>query len=163
MKTMVVAYDQARAIGANGDLPWGRDLPADLRHFRELTLGRYVIMGRATYESIGSEPLPDRINILLSHTVPARPRMFVARNIHEALAVAADKATFIGGAAVYAEALAVDAVDEIHATEVYATFAAADTFFPKLDDSWVEQSRERHAKDERNAHDFDFVTYRKIR
>ena len=158
---MVVAYDKAQAIGAQGDLPWGRDLPDDLRHFRELTLGRYVIMGRATYESLGQEPLPGRINILLSSTIPARPRMYVARNIHEALAIGGDKTTFIGGAAVYAQALGI--VDEIYATEVQETFENTDTFFPELDDSWVEQAREHHTKDERNAYDFDFVTYRKLK
>ena len=65
-KAIVVAYDKNRGIGENGDLPWGRSLPADLAHFKEITTGGNIIMGRKTYESIGSRPLPNRKNIVLS-------------------------------------------------------------------------------------------------
>ena len=57
---IVVAYDKNRGIGTGGDLPWGRSLPADLAHFKELTTGGAVVMGRKTYESMGGRPLPNR-------------------------------------------------------------------------------------------------------
>ena len=65
-KAIIVAYDKNRAIGQNGDMPWGRSLPADLVNFKRLTRNSNVIMGRKTFESIGSRPLPDRENIVIS-------------------------------------------------------------------------------------------------
>lgn len=66
MKSIVVAYDRNRGIGADNDLLWKRDLPADLAHFKELTTGTSIIMGRRTFESIGSRALPNRENIVVS-------------------------------------------------------------------------------------------------
>lgn len=159
MKNLVVAYDKMRAIGKDGDLPWGRDLPDDLRHFRQLTMGRYVIMGRHTFESIGNEPLESRINIVVSRTLAPRLGMFVAQNLHEALAIGQENSTIIGGASLYKTALPY--INEIHATEVDASFDGADTFFPELDEAWIEVERVHYEKDEKNAYGFDFVTYRR--
>lgn len=158
-RSIVVAYDQSRAIGANGDLPWGRGLPGDLAHFKKLTTGGCIIMGRKTFESIGSRPLPNRENIVISRNPTGVKGVLTAVNLSSALALTRYETFIIGGGQVYADAL--DLVDTIYATEVQATFDSADTFFPELGDDWTEASRTHHPADEKNAYAFDFVEYRK--
>ena len=96
---IVVAYDKNRGIGTGGDLPWGRSLPADLAHFKELTTGGAVVMGRKTYESIGGRPLPNRKNIVLSGSEVAGA--IGAKNFAQALQLASEEPNqdilFIGG------------------------------------------------------------------
>lgn len=157
MKRLVVAYDQNRGIGMNGDLPWGRDLPADLRHFRALTLGRTVIMGRTTFESVGV--LPDRENIVVTHHLLDDADAIAVGSLHAAFSRAQHEPVIIGGASIYRQAL--DYVDLVHATEVHAAFPDVDTFFPELDDSWHEVERDVRVADDRNKHDFDFVTFKR--
>ena len=157
MRRLVVAYDQNRGIGVNGDLPWGRDLPADLRHFRALTLGRTVIMGRTTFESVGI--LPDRENIVVTHRELDDVDVVAVDSLHAAYTRARYEPVIIGGASIYRQAL--NDVDLVHVTEVHATFSDADTFFPNLDDSWQEIERDVHLADERNKYDFDFVTFKR--
>lgn len=156
MKSIVVAYDQSRAIGAHGALPWGRSLPADLRHFRELTTDGSVIMGRKTYESIG-KALPHRENIVVSRQPIADVGVIVAASLVDAYKKAHGNQFIIGGASVYQQALA--DVDVIYATEVKATFSDADAYFPPLGREWRERARESHIADERNVYGYDFVTY----
>lgn len=158
MRTIVVAFDKKLGIGANNDLLWLRDLPADLQHFKQITTGYPIIMGRNTYESIG-RPLPHRQNIVISSTLADTAGIDVVSSIDEAYERAHDKYVFvIGGARVYEEAM--KSADRIIATEVDATFEQASVFFPTIDpDTWQEVSREHHARDERNAYNFDFVTY----
>lgn len=158
-RSIVVAYDQDRAIGANGDLPWGRSLPADLANFKKLTTGGCVIMGRKTFESIGSRPLPNRENIVISSRPTGAKGVLTAVNLPSALALTRYETFIIGGGQVYGDAL--DLVDTIYATEVQAVFDTADTFFPKLGDDWAEVSRTHYPADEKNAYAFDFVEYRK--
>ena len=161
-KSIIVAYGQDRAIGAAGDLPWGRCLPADLAHFKRLTSGGCVIMGRNTFESIGRKPLPNRENIVISSRPTGIPKVLTAMNLSSALALTRYNAFIIGGAQVYIDALTYPEIDTIYATEVQADFPAADTFFPPLDpDQWQEASRQHHPADEHNAYPFDFVTYRR--
>lgn len=155
----MVAYGKNREIGASGDLPWGRSLPADLANFKRLTTGGSVIMGRKTFESIGSRPLPDRENIVLSRTPTGVKNALTAISLSSALALARYPIFIIGGAQVYHEAL--NSADVIYATEVDSEFSEANTFFPELDESWQEISRTRHPKDDKNAYDFDFVEYRR--
>jgi dihydrofolate reductase len=157
MKRLVVAYDQDHGIGVNGDLPWGRDLPADLRHFRALTLGRTVIMGRTTYESVGA--LPDRENVVVTHRELDDADVIAVSSLRAAYERAQHEPVVIGGATIYRQAL--DDVDLVHVTEVHARFNDDDTFFPELDDSWHEIERDTHKADEKNKYDFDFVTYRR--
>lgn len=162
MKSIVVAYDQKRGIGASNDLLWLPDIPADLKHFRELTTGNAVIMGRKTFDSIG-RPLPNRQNIVISRQAVAADGVHVVNSLQAAYdAVDMDKdAMVIGGGQIYE--LAMDSVDRIYATEVQDTFVAADVFFPSLDPTkWREISREHHGADERNKYDFDFVVYDRI-
>lgn len=159
MNCMVVAYDKNYGIGAENDLLWQRDLPADLKHFKDLTTGHAIIMGRNTYASIG-RPLPNRQNIVISRTLEAIEGVTVVRNLDEAYAaVEAEKTAFvIGGGQIYA--LAMPTIDRIYATEVDAAFPQADIFFPAIDPaSWKETAREHQVADERNLYNFDFVTY----
>lgn len=163
MNSMVVAYGRHREIGAHGDLPWGRDLPADLEHFRKLTRGRSVIMGRATFESIGSRPLPDRQNIVVTSRPTGVENVLSAQSLVAAFALAQYDPVVIGGVGLFEEALQENLIDTIYATEVDHEFADADRFFPTLDDNtWQPVAREHHAADERNAYDMDFVTYKRV-
>lgn len=158
MKRIIVAYDQKRGIGASNDMLWLRDLPADLKHFRDVTTGSTVIMGRKTYDSIG-HPLPNRVNIVVSRTPAKIEGVTCVTSLEDAYAAAlTDDVYVIGGGQMYN--LAVDTVDEIMATEVGDTFPAAEIFFPEIKESeWQESSREHHEADEKNKYPFDFVTY----
>lgn len=157
-KQIVVAYDLHRGIGAENDLLWKRDLPADLRHFKEVTTGTTVVMGRKTYESIG-RPLPNRENIVVSTTMHQTEGIVVVRSLEEAYQRAAnDVISIIGGAQVYEQALS--SADTILATEVQAKFPQAEVFFPSIDMTvWRETSREHYEADEQNRYYFDFVQY----
>jgi dihydrofolate reductase len=155
MKSMVVAYGNMREIGERGDMPWHRDLPADLQHFRQLTLGKSVIMGYNTYKSIG-RPLAERENIVVtSRHIPCG--VVAVKSLEAAYDRAEYDPCVIGGAMLYAAAL--DSVDQIFATEVDGSFPDADTFFPELSPEWHAVTREAYRKDDRNAFDYDFVTY----
>lgn len=160
MKTIVVAYDRNYGIGAENDLLWQRDLPADLRHFKDITTGGAIIMGRKTFESIG-RALPNRQNIVISREAFAAPEGVLAVNgLQEAYdAVEGDREIYvIGGGQIYL--LAVDTIDRIEATEVDAAFDQAEVFFPAIDKTaWNETNRVHHEADERNLYAFDFVTY----
>lgn len=159
MKCIVVAYDKNYGIGAHNDLLWQRDLPADLKHFKDITTGHAIIMGRNTYESIG-RPLPNRQNIVISRTPEAVESVTVVTGLDEAYSVVEpDRTAFvIGGGQIYS--LALPTIDRIYATEIDAAFPQADIFFPPIDSSvWKETAREHHDADERNLYAFDFVTY----
>ncbi len=162
MKNLLVAYDQNHGIGAVNDLLWQRDLPADLRHFKELTTGNTIIMGRKTYDSIG-QPLPNRQNIVISRHPRTIEGVTVVGSLEEAYAaVDPDKEPFvIGGGEIFW--LALPDADRIFATEVQATFPQATVFFPAIDMAeWFEVSRAHHAADKRNLYDFDFVIYERL-
>ncbi len=161
-KAIIVAYDKNRAIGRNGDLPWGRSLPADLAHFKKLTKGGNVIMGRKTFESIGSRPLPDRENIVISSRPTGVKKVLTAMNLQSALALSRYPTFIIGGSQVYKDALDTPEIDTIYTTEVDAAFSDADTFFPEIDMTvWEEVDRVYRPADEANAYAFDFVIYRR--
>jgi dihydrofolate reductase len=159
MKSILVAYDKNRGIGAGNDMPWQRSLSADLAYFKELTSGNAVIMGRKTFESIG-RPLPGRQNIVLSRAATFVDGAVVVPRLEAAYAaVAPGKEAFvIGGGQIYR--LAMDTADRIYATEIDASFPQADVFFPRIDAAvWKETSRTHHEADERNAYAFDWVIY----
>ena len=158
MKSIVVAYDQQRGIGAAGDLLWQRDLPADLAHFKQLTMGGSIIMGRNTYESIG-RALPGRENIVVSHRPVDAVDVIAVTSLSSAYAAAHGNIFVIGGGRIYEQAI--DDVDMIYATEVYASFPEATVFFPSLGREWREAARESYMADDRNKYDYDFVTYKK--
>lgn len=149
---MIAAIDEARAIGQAGQLPWR--LPDDLKHFKALTLGKTVLMGRKTYASIG-RPLPQRRNLVLTRDSSfATSGVEVVRDLHNVLE---DDLFVIGGGEIYALALPLATTLEL--TMVRTVIPDADAFFPTWNGAdWLEVRREHHGKDERHAHAFDFVT-----
>jgi len=157
--SLVVATDQRGAIGRAGGLPW--HLPDDLRRFKALTLGKPVVMGRKTWDSIG-RPLPGRHNLVITRQAGLDlPGATVVASLEQALAAAGDvpEVCVIGGAEVFRQALR--QVDVVHLTRVHAT-VAADTYLPPLDAAaWEEVAREEHAADERHAHAFSFIELRR--
>jgi dihydrofolate reductase len=158
--SIVVATDERGAIGRDGQLPWR--LPDDLKRFKALTLGKPVVMGRKTWDSIG-KPLPGRLNIVVTRQEGlALPGATVVHSLGDALAQAGDAAEVcvIGGAEIYA--LALPLADTVHLTRVHA-IVAADTYFPALDPAeWEQVACEEHAADERHAHAFAFVELRRV-
>lgn len=157
MKTIIVAMDRNRAIGFNNDLPWGRSLKDDLANFKKLTTGTSIIMGRNTFESIG-RALPNRENIVVSHTPTTVSGVLTALSIDAAYALARYPIMIIGGGQIYEQTMK-DA-DRIIATMVDAEFPEATVYFPKIDaDSWHEVSRQHYDADDRNAYAFDIVTF----
>jgi len=158
MKSIIVAYDRNRGIGAANDLLWQRDLPADLKHFKDLTTGHAIVMGRKTYESIG-RPLPNRRNIVVSRSMEPVEGIEVFGTLEEALEAAGENSFVIGGGQIYSQAI--DLVDTIYATEVDAEFPQANVFFPELPAGFSEVSREAHVSDGANKYSYEFVEYRK--
>ncbi len=166
MTNILVAYDQQNAIGMNNDLPWGRNLPGDLKMFKKLTLGTSVIMGRKTFESLPPKfrPLPDRENIVLSRDSTLEIEGVICVNSLAAAIRAASKKVFvIGGGQIYHEAL--PQADHIYATEVKATFPDADTFFPRINhEDWAQFYRvHSSASKDGDEYDYDFVRYDRIK
>lgn len=160
MKTIVVAYDKNRAIGANGELPWRGKLPADIHHFTEITTGQTVIMGRRTYESLPDSyrPLPNRQNIVLSLSGKAIEGLTVARSLDEAYELAEREPMVIGGGQIYE--LALPTVDRVLATEIDTVSPNADTYFPELNPyDWDRSDIAMHDATPANKYNYSFVTY----
>jgi dihydrofolate reductase len=158
--SIIVATDERGAIGRAGQLPWR--LPDDLKRFKALTLGKPVVMGRRTWDSIG-RPLPGRLNLVVTRQAGLHlPGATVVGSLDEALSAAGDSPEIcvIGGADIYR--LALPLADTLHITRVHAV-VDADTYFPLLDlEQWVEVAREERAADERHAHAYAFVDLRRI-
>lgn len=161
MTTIVVAMGEKNEIGADNKLLW--HLPKDLKHFKDLTSGHPIIMGRKTYESIG-KPLPNRTNIVVSRKKNwFQEGILIVGSIKEALKFAKkiDENVFIiGGGNIYEQTM--DIADKLEVTLVKAQLEA-DTFFPKIDPKiWKLKEEFHHEKDEKNEYDFSFQTYEKI-
>ena len=153
--SLIVATAPDGAIGKDNRIPW--HLPADLARFKRLTMGRPIVMGRKTYETIG-RPLPGRRNIVMTRQPDYRAEgCEVVGSLDEALARAGDGEVFvIGGADVYRAAL--PRASRIHLTRVDGLFEA-DTFFPDIDErEWREVERVPGTVDDRNRHAHVFVT-----
>jgi len=159
MISMIVAMAENRAIGKDNDLLW--HLPDDFKHFKSVTMGKPILMGRKTYESIG-KPLPGRENIVIT-----RDKNFSAdgttlvNSIPDALEASEqyDEVMVIGGASFYEQMLPV--ANRLYITVVHATFAA-DAFFPDINlDEWDVIEQSEHAADEKHAYAFSFITYQK--
>lgn len=156
---LIAAVARDGVIGIDNRLPWR--LPEDLKHFKALTTGQAVVMGRKTWESLppNFRPLPDRTNIVVTRTADYRAAgATVVHSLPEALAAAAGRSAYIiGGAEIYAQALPL--ADRLELTEVDATYAG-DAFFPAFDRSaWHETAREQHRS--ATGLDYAFVTYRR--
>lgn len=154
--SLIAAMDRQRGIGIDNRLPWR--LPADMKRFRDLTMGHHIIVGRKTFESIG-KPLPGRQTIIVT-----RDRNYEAEGCHivhsldKAVALAGARGeteVFIcGGAEIYD--LSLEIADRIYLTLLDAD-VMADAFFPRLnDDEWVEKESLHHPADEKNQYSFDF-------
>lgn len=152
---LVVAMGRNRVIGRDNALPW--HLPADLRHFRAVTLGKPVVMGRRTHESIG-RPLPERTNLVISGDAGYRAAgCVVLTSLEAAYEYCRDSAEVmvIGGASLYRQAL--PRAQRIYLTEIRQDFAG-DTVFPELDASaWREAARVDHPADDKNPYPYSFI------
>ena len=161
---LLAALDRQRGIGRGNALPWR--LPDDLKRFKALTMGKPVLMGRKTAQSLG-RALPGRTNLVMtgSGQVPFAGMHAVA-SLEDALALAADQGAaelcVIGGGQVYALALA--HADALYLTHVDTVVADADAFFPAWDPiQWQVVSREQHRADAKHPHPFEFVDYSRIK
>jgi dihydrofolate reductase len=158
---LVAAMSENRVIGRENRLPWR--LSADLRHFKSLTMGKPVIMGRNTYESIG-KPLPGRSNIVVTRNPDYRAQgCRVVHSLEQALEAAAGHAEVmvIGGADLYRQTL--ERADCLYLTLVKAELDG-DAVFPEFEPrDWREVKRESHRADEKNEYDYDFVTLERVR
>ena len=157
MISLIAAMSKNRVIGRGGKIPW--HLPADLKHFKEITTGHPVIMGRKTYESIG-HALPGRTNIVLSRTPSFNPPdAATVPSLKEALDLTrgVDEVFIIGGQSLYEQALPF--ADRIYLTVVNIE-TDGDAFFPEFNESsWEVVSREERGKDDKNPHDYAYLTY----
>ena len=154
--SLIAAMADDRAIGIDNRLPW--KLPADMRWFRRHTLGKPVLMGRKTFESFGGKPLPERLNIVLSHDPHYRAEgALVVPDIEAALAAAGavDEVMIIGGESFYRQLL--PRAERFYLTLVHGQFAA-DAWFPEFDMAqWREVAREEHGSDDNNSHACTFL------
>ena len=158
--SIVVAMARNRVIGRDNDLPWR--LPEDLKRFKALTMGKPMVMGRKTFESIG-RPLPGRTTIVVSRQAGLQiPGCVVADSIDAAIRAAdgAPEIMLVGGAQLYSEAL--PRVTRIYLTRIHAD-VEGDTLFPLLDPAeWRETSVGNHAADERHAYAFTYVNLERV-
>jgi len=157
--SLIVAVSSNGVIGRDGGLPW--HLPADLKHFKRTTMGHHLIIGRRTWEEVGT-PLPGRTMVVVTRSRNFAPEgAQVVRSVEEALELAAsDDEPFIGGGSqIYRIALARDLVDRIYLTRIHAE-VEGDTLFPDFDlDEWELASEEHHEADEKNEFDYSFLIY----
>jgi len=157
--SIIVAIGENNAIGKNNQLLW--HLPADLRHFKNITSGHTIIMGRKTFDSVG-KPLPNRRNIVVTRQDINIEGCEVVKSIDEAIALCkGEDEVFIGGGAeIYRLAMA--KTDRIYLTIVHKVFDA-DTFFPEINFSeWVETAHEDRQPDEKNKLPYSFITLERV-
>ena len=162
--SFIVAASENNAIGINNKLPW--HLPADLKFFKRTTMGKPVMMGRKTFESLG-KPLPGRLNIVLSGSKNlALPEGVLVYNdidaaIERIQSETADEGFIIGGGKVFEETLQL--VDRIYLTRVHTHIPDADAFFPNIDHThWKMVWEEKHTTDEQHKYDYTFQQFERI-
>lgn len=163
MLTAVVGMAHGNVIGRQNDLPWY--LPADLKHFKQLTTGHTVVMGRNTCDSIIARlghALPNRKSVVITRDKTYQPEgVTVVHSVEEALHLVDGEADILGGQQIYEQTLPY--LDRLYITEVDADIDG-DTYFPEYDSSqWREVSRESHSKDDKNPYDYSFVVLDRIR
>lgn len=158
--SLIVAMDQKRLIGRDNQLPW--HLPADLRYFKATTLGKPVVMGRKTFESIG-KPLPGRRNIVISrNTEFTAPGCDIVSSIDEALAQCSAEAEvmLIGGASLYAQTL--ERADCLYITRIHHEFDG-DTWFPEFDLArWQVEKQDDFDPDHDNPYPYSFIKFKRV-
>ena len=155
--SVIAAMAKNRVIGIDNTLPW--HLPEDLRHFKALTMGHHIVMGRKTYESIG-KPLPGRVTVIVTRDAAYRAEgCVIAPSLDAAIAACGGDAEifFVGGAELYAQIL--PRAQRLYLTEIQAEYAG-DARFPAVDASrWIETAREHRVAADGLA--YDFVTYQR--
>lgn len=160
----IVAVSENNAIGKDNKLPW--HLPADLKFFKNKTLGKPVLMGRKTFESLG-KPLPGRLNIIVSSrkNLNLPEGVLLYNNLEKALerlqAEPVKEAFIIGGGKIFEETL--HQADRLYITQVHTVIEDATAFFPEIDHShWKRVWEEKHAEDEKHAFSFTFQQFERI-
>ncbi len=158
---MISAIAQNGAIGSKNSLPWY--LPADLKHFKNMTLNKTIVMGLNTFKSIGEKPLPNRKNIILcndpNYQIPEG--CFLAKSIDQVLEMTKNEQEIMicGGASIYEQFFTL--AQRLYLTYIYHNFDG-DIFFPKFNiDDWKQVSREDHQPDEKNLYKYSFVVLEK--
>jgi dihydrofolate reductase len=160
--SQVVAISENNAIGKDNKLIW--HLPADLKHYKNKTMGHHMIMGRKTWESIG-RLLPGRQTVIITRDKDYKVEgAYVVHSLQEALEVAKKnndtEACIVGGAEIFRQAM--DLTDKIYLTVVHETFEA-DTFYPPLDPAkWKLTQKEDHQPDEKNKYSYSFCEYERV-
>jgi|ERR1700743_894017 len=154
--SIVVAISENHVIGKDNKLLWY--LPNDLKHFKDITTGHTVIMGRKTYESVG-KPLPNRRNIVITRQNITIEGCEVVNSIEAALALCSDEAEvfIVGGAEIYRQSLHL--TDRIYLTIVHKQFDG-DSYFPEIEaNEWKETAREDYEPDIKNNLPYSFITF----
>ena len=156
--SIIVAVDKKFGIGKNNQLLC--HLPRDLKFFKDTTMGKPIIMGRKTYESIG-RPLPGRKNIVISHQALEIPGVIVFHDLETAIKSLDETEIFIiGGASLYQQSM--DLIDKIYLTQIEYTFDA-DVFFPEITlNQWKLIQEEYHSEDDKNAYALTFKEFSRI-
>lgn len=162
MISLIAAIGKNNELGQNNTLLW--HLPNDLKHFKDITRGHSVIMGRKTFESLPNGALPNRRNIIITRDKDyIRENIEVVNSLEQALKLFenTDEEIFIiGGGEIYKQAIYL--ADKLYITHIEAESKDADIFFPIIDKTiWEETTRENHTKDEKNLYDYAFVEYYK--
>jgi dihydrofolate reductase len=155
---LVVVADENNGIGINNGLLCY--LPADLKHFKRLTIGYPVIMGRKTFDSVG-KPLPGRRNIIITKQDLKIEGCEITHSIEEAIEKCngEERIAIVGGSSIYKQSIHLANI--IYLTRIHHSFEA-DSFFPDIDPGkWIEVEKEYHEADEKNAFPYSFITYRK--
>ncbi len=160
MISLMVAHDPNRVMGLNNDLPWY--IPEDLKYFKETTMGKAMVMGRKTYESIG-RPLPGRLSIVVTRdrSYEAVEGVIVVHDLQEAIVRAKDYAEevmIIGGAEIFELSMAL--ADRLYITEIHEEFDG-DTFFPSYQEGWAKTS-ETAVMTSKTGTTFTYLIYDKI-
>ncbi|RST72952.1 dihydrofolate reductase [Siminovitchia acidinfaciens] len=158
MISFLWAQDENGLIGNNNELPWR--LPADLKYFKETTMGRPIVMGRKTYESIG-RPLPGRTNIILTrdtaYTAEGCLVFHSKEDLLDWIEENGPEVFITGGSEIFK--LFLNHVDRLYVTKIRACFEG-DTYFPEIDwEKWRLKSAEKGPKDDKNPYDYEFQIY----
>lgn len=158
MMMLIAAMSQNRVIGVNNQLPW--HLPNDLKHFKSVTMGKTIVMGRKTFESIG-KPLPGRRNVVLTRDLEWKAPCETLHTIESVLSMAeTEDVCVIGGAEIYAQCMPF--AQELFLTQIEVNLEG-DAYFPEIDvTQWKEVLHEKHAQDDKHAFGYSFLHLKKI-
>ena len=164
--SLIVAMAQNRVIGRNNQLPWY--LPEDLKYFKRITMGKPVVMGRKTFESIG-KPLPGRTNIIVTRNPDYRAEgIRIVNTLNEAKALCesidvvdgTEETMIIGGAEIFAQAMT--QADRLYLTQVHAD-VEGDAHFPEINEGdWEELGREDFSASDSNPYDYSFLVLQRV-